>query len=164
MDNWVVTYSTNLFYCNTWLNLISPSIFAQISISIPFLNSSGNSAFKTAQDIEFWWTIKGVMSRKPKKTKIQKHQIYGWDFSWYAHSCPSEKWQKSENCLKMDIFFLSIWMLQKLSYLIFILWEGVIKDSDNFFFFSILSETFTMKSPIYRFGVYEFWLSLVFCS
>ena len=100
-----VRYSTKLFYCNTWLNLISPSIFAQISISIPFLNSSGNSAFKTAQDIEFWWTIKGVMSRKPKKTKIQKHQIYGWDFSWYAHSCPSEKWQKSENCLKMDIFF-----------------------------------------------------------
>ena len=46
-----------------------------------------------------------VMSRKPKKTKIQKHQIYRWDFSRYAHSCPSEKWQKSENCLKMDIFF-----------------------------------------------------------
>ena len=98
-------YSTKLFYCNTWLNLISPSIFAQISISIPFLNSLGNSAFKTAQDIEFWWNIKGVMSKKPKKTKIQKHQIFRCDFSWYARSCPSEKWQKSENCLKMDIFF-----------------------------------------------------------
>ena len=104
----LLIYSTKLFYCNTWLNLISPSIFAQISISIPFLNSLGNSAFKTAQDIEFWWNIKGVISRKPKKTKIQKHQIYRWDFSRYAHSCPSEKWQKSENCLKMDIFFINL--------------------------------------------------------
>ena len=71
---------------------------------------------------------------------------------------------KNQKIAKKWIFFLSIWMLQKLSYLIFILWEGVIKDSDNFFFFSILSETFTMKSPIYRFGVFEFWFSLVFCS
>ena len=87
------------------------------------------------------------MSKKQKKTKIQKHQIYRWDFSWYALSCPYGKWQKSENCLKMDIFFLSIWMLQKLSYLIFILWEGVIKDSDNFFFFQFLVRHLPWKVP-----------------
>ena len=37
----------------------------------------------------------------------------------------------------------------------------------NFLIFVIFQKGMnghTVKSPIYRFGVYEFWLSLVFCS
>ena len=41
------------------------------------------------------------------------------------------------------------------------------KFLSNFLIFVIFQKGMnghTVKSPIYRFGVYEFWLSLVFCS
>ena len=95
---------------------------------------------KLPKILNFDELLKELWAENQRKPKFKNTKSLDATF----HGMPVHallKNDKNQKIAQKWIFFLSIWMLQKLSYLIFILWEGVIKDSD-IFFFSILSETF----------------------